>query len=112
DIRFGLQQSVAGSRTTFTFGLANDQLGYLIAPTSEYGWFTASQPGNDIAFFNVSPQYGDHVLCSQTAAAAAIGFAATGNPQPYGPNADSPLCTALTASDALGAGPETQQPWP
>ncbi|HEV7678165.1 MAG TPA: hypothetical protein VGQ42_06320 [Candidatus Dormibacteraeota bacterium] len=112
DIRFGVSREVSGVQSFFTFGLANDQLGYLIAPTSEYPWIAASNPGNDNAFFNVSPQYGDHVMCTQTALATALGFAATHDPAPYGSNAPAPNCTALTASDALPMGPAPQQPWP
>ena len=105
-------KEVSTPQAFFTFGLANDQLGYLIAPTTEYGWITASNPGNDNSFFNVTPQYGDHVMCTQTAAAALIGFAATGNTQPYGPDAPAPPCAALTASDAVPMGSAPQQPWP
>ncbi|MDQ1394958.1 MAG: hypothetical protein QOG64_217 [Acidimicrobiaceae bacterium] len=112
DIRFGVQRAVKGASTVFTFGLANDQLGYLIGPASEYPWITASQPGNDNAFFNVSATYGDHVTCSQSAASTGIGFVATGDPQPYGPQAAAPACPLLTAADGVGAGPAVQQPWP
>jgi hypothetical protein len=112
DIRFGVQHSIAGAQSFFTFGLANDQLGYLIAPTTEYPWITASNPGNDNAFFNVAPQYGDHVMCSQTALAVALGFTATHDPAPYGSRAPAPNCTILTASDLLPTGPTPQQPWP
>jgi hypothetical protein len=112
DIRFALQRSVRGASLVFTFGLANDQLGYLIAPTSEYGWITASQPGNDNSFFNVSPAYGDHVLCSQTAAATALGFAATGDSSPYGRGADAPPCPVLDGADQVPMGAAPQQPWP
>jgi hypothetical protein len=112
DIRFGVQQSVRGMQSFFTFGLANDQLGYLIAPMSEYPWITGSSPGNDNALFNVSAQYGDHVMCTQTALAESLGFAATGNAAPYGANAPAPNCTALTATDVLPTGPTPQQPWP
>jgi hypothetical protein len=112
DVRFALQRSVRGPSRVFTFGLANDQLGYLIGPASEYGWITASQPGNDNSFFNVSPTYGDHVLCSQTAAATALGFAATGNSSPYGPAADAPACPTYDAADQVPMGSAPQQPWP
>jgi hypothetical protein len=112
DIRFGVQHSVSGMQALFTFGLANDQLGYLIAPATEYAWITASNPGNDNAFFNVAAQYGDHVMCSQTALAESLGFAATGNTAPYGSKAPAPNCTALTATDLLPTGPTPQQPWP
>lgn len=112
DVRFGVGREVKGEQALFTFGLANDQLGYLIAPTTEYGWITTSNPGNDNSFFNVSPQYGDHLMCTHTAAAIALGFAATNDPQPYGANAPAPACAALTATDIIPAGPTPQQPWP
>src|SRR5439155_8951278 len=112
DIRFGVQRAVTGYSKAFTFGLANDQLGYLIAPTSEYPWITLSNPGNDNAFFNVSVSYGDHVLCSQTSAATAIGFKATGETSPYGADANPPACAAYDAADLVPMGPAPQQPWP
>ena len=113
DIRFGLLKEVTGMQAAFTFGLANDQLGYLIAPASEYPWITYSNPGNDNSFFNVSPTYGDHDYCTQVAAAERIGFKAVQNPPaPYGPDAVSPVCPALTASDLVPQGPSPQQPWP
>jgi hypothetical protein len=112
DIRNAVNAQIAGTQATFTFGLANDQLGYIIAPTTEYGWITTSQPGNDNAFFNVAPQFGDHVMCTQVALAQRIGFRGSGQAQPYGSNAPAPVCAALTADDALPAGPAPQQPWP
>jgi hypothetical protein len=112
DVRFGVGQEIAAPQAFFTFGLANDQLGYLIAPAGEYPWIAASNPGNDNSFFNVSVQYGDHLMCTQTAAAEALGYAATGNQAPYGPNAVAPNCALLTASDGLPIGPTPQQPWP
>ena len=112
DIRFGVQRSVSGYSKAFTFGLANDQLGYLIAPTSEYPWITASNPGNDNALFNVSATYGDHVLCTQTSSAVAIGFKATGETAPYGADANPPACPAYDVADQVPMGPAPQQPWP
>lgn len=112
DIRFGLLNEVTGMQAAFTFGLANDQLGYLIAPASEYAWITYSNPGNDNSFFNVSPNYGDHDYCTQVAAAKEIGFEPLDNPSPYGPAAVQPECPALTATDAVPQGPSPQQPWP
>ncbi|HXA28242.1 MAG TPA: hypothetical protein VN193_05785 [Candidatus Angelobacter sp.] len=112
DIRFGVKNSVGGVQSLFTFGLANDQLGYLIAPATEYQWIVASNPTNDNAFFNVAAQYGDHVMCTQTALAESLGFAASGNTAPYGSKAPAPPCAALTASDLLPTGPTPQQPWP
>ena len=112
DIRFGVLKEVKGPQAAFTFGLANDQLGYLIAPTSEYPWITLSNVGNDNALFNVSAQYGDHVFCTQSASAAAIGFAPTGDPNPYTAGAVQPTCPSVTVSDAVEQGPSPQQPWP
>ena len=113
DVRFGVLNGLSGLQASFTFGLANDQLGYLIAPASEYPWITYSQPGNDNAFFNVSVQYGDHDYCTQLAIARQIGFMpAPDSPNAYGPGAVQPLCPLLTASDALPMGPAPQQPWP
>jgi hypothetical protein len=112
DIRFGVQKSVRGYSRAFTFGLANDQLGYLIAPTSEYPWITFSNPGNDNSLFNVSATYGDHVLCTQTSAAEAIGFTPTGETSPYGADANPPACPAYDAADLVPMGPAPQQPWP
>src|SRR5437588_2503558 len=112
DIRFGLTKSVSGFSKEFTFGLANDQLGYLIAPTTEYPWITASNPGNDNALFNVSASYGDHVLCTQTSEATALGFTPTGATQPYGADANPPACPAYNVADLVPMGPAPQQPWP
>jgi len=112
DVRMAVAAARKGMQAVFTFGLANDQLGYLIAPSSEYGWIAVSQPGNDNAFFNVSTAYGDHLACTLTAASGAIGFGATRNTQPYGPHAPAPACPVLTPTDAVPIGPTPQQPWP
>ena len=73
-IQFELQQRVQAQKH-FVFGLANDQLGYLIAPEEGYEQVRAAAPGNDNAIFNVSPSIGDHVLCVALDAASAVGFA-------------------------------------
>jgi hypothetical protein len=113
DIRFGVLRALRPPQAAFTFGLANDQLGYLIAPASEYPWITYSQPGNDNSFFNISVNYGDHDFCSQLAAATQIAFkTASGSDSPYGAGALEPDCLALAASDAVPVGPTPQQPWP
>ena len=57
-----MQKSVSGYSKAFTFGLANDQLGYLIAPAEGYPQVAAAAPDNDNALFNVSPALGDHVI--------------------------------------------------
>lgn len=111
DIRFGVLRGLSEVQAGFTFGLANDQLGYLIAPASEYGWIAASQPGNDNALFNVSAQYGDHLYCTQLAESVALGFAATGAPA-YQGDAAQPVCPVESAGDAVPVGPAPQQPWP
>ena len=112
DVREGLLKEIGGEQAAFTFGLANDQLGYLIAPASEYPWITYANPGNDNSFFNVSVTYGDHDYCTQLGAALALGFRSTPDPQPYGPDAVQPNCPVLTASDVAPRGPSPQQPWP
>ena len=113
DIRFGLLSQIESPQAAFTFGLANDQLGYLIAPASEYPWITYSQLGNDNSFFNVSVNYGDHDYCTQVKEAVAIGFTrVSGRPKPYGIGALQPRCAALSATDIVPQGPAPQQPWP
>ncbi|GIW44430.1 MAG: hypothetical protein KatS3mg077_1712 [Candidatus Binatia bacterium] len=72
-IQFELQTRVPAQKH-FVFGLANDQLGYLIAPEEGYEQVRAAAPGNDNAIFNVSPAIGDHVMCAALDAAAAVGF--------------------------------------
>jgi hypothetical protein len=111
DIRFGVLKQLAGTHPAFTFGLANDQLGYLIAPASEYPWITYSNVGNDNSFFNVSVLYGDHDYCTQTAATAALGFRRSPG-SPYGPGAVQPMCPTLTETDSVPQGAAPQQPWP
>ena len=71
----------------FVFGLANDQLGYLIAPESGYPQVLAAAPDNDNAIFNVSPRIGDHVACTALAASRAIGFAVGDAPAECAPYA-------------------------
>jgi hypothetical protein len=58
-------------------GLANDQLGYLIAPTEAYPQVAAEVAVNDNSIFNVSPTIGDHVMCTSIALAARMGYNAT-----------------------------------
>lgn len=72
-IQFELQQRVVAQKH-FVFGLANDQLGYLISPEEGYEQVRAAAPDNDNAIFNVSPSIGDHVLCVALDAAVAVGF--------------------------------------
>ncbi|HZR80012.1 MAG TPA: hypothetical protein VFD92_02860 [Candidatus Binatia bacterium] len=86
-IHFLAERSVPEGVETFTFGLANDQLGYLIAPESGYPQVLAAAPDNDNAIFNVSPKIGDHVGCVVLAAARAIGMAVADDPPECAPYA-------------------------
>ena len=74
-IHFLVEQALPADMKGFTLGLANDQLGYLIAPESGYPQIAAAAPDNDNALFNVSPKIGDHVGCVVLAAARSIGVA-------------------------------------
>jgi hypothetical protein len=58
----------------WTLALADDQLGYLIAPAEAYPAIAAQIAVNDNAIFNVSPTIGDHVMCAQIRLAREIGF--------------------------------------
>jgi hypothetical protein len=79
-ILFELQQRVA-AQEHFIFGLANDQLGYLIAPEEGYPQVHAAAPQNDNAIFNVSPAIGDHVMCTLFKAVRQIDFAMPVDPE-------------------------------
>lgn len=91
NIRNGVIAAVRTTQPTWIFGLANDQLGYLIAP------FPAGYPepirksffdgdphdpttwgvspiDNDNFFFNVSPTIGDHIMCTMIKGATQLGF--------------------------------------
>lgn len=85
-IQFALE-SLVDAEEHFVFGLANDQLGYLIAPESGYPQVLAAAPDNDNAIFNVSPRIGDHVACTALAASRAIGFAVGDPPAECAPYA-------------------------
>jgi hypothetical protein len=73
-IHFLVTQALPAGIKGFTLGLANDQLGYLIAPESGYPQIAAAAPDNDNALFNVSPRIGDHVGCVVLAGAREIGI--------------------------------------
>lgn len=98
NIRDGVIAAVKTTQPTWVFGLANDQLGYLIAPTPE-GYpepirksffdgdphdpktWAVSPVDNDNYFFNVSKTIGDHVMCTMIKGALQLGFeAATATP--------------------------------
>jgi len=82
-IAFGIQDAVdAGAPGVadishhFLASLADDQLGYLIAPTE--GVPAAAEQtaltGNDNFLFNVAAMIGDHVMCTATSLALDLGF--------------------------------------
>jgi neutral/alkaline ceramidase-like enzyme len=85
-IHFALRERVPAARH-FIFGLANDQLGYLIAPAEGYQQVADAAPNNDNALFNVSPAIGDHVMCTLFTAARRIGFTLPTDPSKCAPYA-------------------------
>src|SRR4051794_21763452 len=88
----GVRDNVGGEQEVIQLGLANDQLGYLIAPISYVPIIAAEVPVNDNIIFNVSPTIGDHVMCSDIALALSTGF--TG--------ASPATCAPYDAADAAG----------
>jgi hypothetical protein len=70
----GIRDAVQDEQEVIQLGLANDQLGYLIAPAYYVPIIAAEAPVNDNIIFNVSPTIGDHVMCSDIALALATGF--------------------------------------
>jgi hypothetical protein len=88
----GVRDAVSDEQEVIQLGLANDQLGYLIAPISYVPIIAAEVPVNDNIIFNVSPTIGDHVMCSDISLALKIGF--TGS-SPAG-------CAPYDAADSAG----------
>ena len=96
-IRSGVAAAVGeggsgGPKLVVQLGLANDQLGYLIAPMSYSIAIAAEAAVNDNILFNVSPSIGDHVMCADIALAPAVGFPAT----------SPPTCAPYTVEDLAG----------
>lgn len=91
-IAAGIAAAVEGEQEHITLALANDQLGYLIAPASIYPIIAAQVAVNDNAIFNVSPTIGDHVMCSDIGLSLSLGFA----------GASPPGCAPYAAADAAG----------
>ena len=87
-----VRAAVAGEQEVIQLGLANDQLGYLIAPARYVPIIAAEAPVNDNIIFNVSPTIGDHVMCSNIALALETGF----------DGASPAECAPYTAQDAAG----------
>jgi hypothetical protein len=79
----------------WTLGLADDQLGYLIAPAEAWPAVAAQIAVNDNSIFNVSPFIGDHVMCAQIRMARKVGFN-------YKPLLGDPRCLVWDRVDALG----------
>ncbi|MFN2522789.1 MAG: hypothetical protein ABR614_05700 [Mycobacteriales bacterium] len=90
DVRDALGSS---AKEVLQLGLANDQLGYLIAPAAYVPIIAAEAPVNDNIIFNVSPTIGDHVACTDLALALQLGFKGTTPAQ----------CAAYAAQDAAEA---------
>jgi hypothetical protein len=88
----GVRGAVSGPQEVIQLGLANDQLGYLIAPLRYVPIIAAEVPVNDNIIFNVSPTIGDHVMCSDIGLALKLGF--TG--------ASPATCAPYDAADAAG----------
>lgn len=79
-IQFAMEGAVP-AQEHFIFGLANDQLGYLIAPQEGFPDVLAAAPENDNAVFNVSPGIGDHVMCTLFKSARASGLVLPEDPE-------------------------------
>ena len=94
-IRTQVLHLVKTTQPTWIFGLANDQLGYLISPTPQAypepirsslmdgdphdpTTWGISPIDNDNYFFNVSPTIGDHIMCTMVKGALQLGFQPTG----------------------------------
>ena len=88
----GVRDAVEGEQEVIQLGLANDMLGYLIAPARYVPIIAAEAPVNDNIIFNVSATIGDHVMCSNIGLALATGFEGTSPAE----------CAPYDAADAAG----------
>jgi hypothetical protein len=96
NIAAGVSEATNVSPTKhWTLALADDQLGYLIAPAEGWPAVAAQVAVNDNSIFNVSPTIGDHVMCAQIRMARAVGFT-------YAPLLNDPRCAVWDAFDSLG----------
>jgi hypothetical protein len=95
-IRQGVDDAVAGPALVIQLGLANDQLGYLIAPSSYVPVIAAEAAVNDNILFNVSPTIGDHVMCADISLAHAL----AGSDWTV---TDPPTCAPYDAADTAQA---------
>ncbi len=91
--QWAIQQHVQ-TRHVIVLGLANDQLGYLIAPSED--WYKiASNPTSDNTLFNVDVTGGDHVECAVLDLARQLGFSTGPSVALGGVSADDPaICNA------------------
>jgi hypothetical protein len=80
----------------FYLGLAQDQVGYIIGPTTDWPAVVAVRDAqaNDNGLFNGGPTIGDHLVCEHVIAAAAMGFATGSLPA---------ICAVVTASDPVSS---------
>jgi hypothetical protein len=76
----------------FYLGLAQDQVGYIIGPMSQWAQVNAVRDaeGNDNGLFNGGPTIGDHLVCEHIIAAGQMGFATVNTPA---------HCPVVTATD-------------
>ncbi|MCW2966836.1 MAG: hypothetical protein JWM71_608, partial [Solirubrobacteraceae bacterium] len=88
----GVRDAVPSAQEVFQVGLADDQLGYLIAPVSYFPVIAAEVAVNDNVIFNVSPTIGDHVMCSDIRLTISLGF----------PGTSPATCAPYDAADAMG----------
>lgn len=79
----------------WTLALADDQLGYLIAPVEAWPAVASQVAVNDNSIFNISPTVGDHVMCAQIRLAREVGFT-------FEPLVADPRCAVWDAFDSLG----------
>lgn len=109
-IRQGVEDAVHGPAMVIQLGLANDQLGYLIAPTSYVPVIAAEAAVNDNILFNVSPTIGDHVMCADIDLATRLGadwsVATPPQCQPF----DAEDLANEAAGDPLGSVPGVPAP--
>jgi hypothetical protein len=87
-----------------TAGLANDQLGYLIAPVEAYPEpvvFTAAALANDNYAFNPSHTIGERVTCSLLRGAGAVFTKGSA------PRDSNPRCNAFANDTMKDAGSDT-----
>ncbi|MCA1833965.1 MAG: hypothetical protein ABR548_03600 [Actinomycetota bacterium] len=90
-----VRQTIPGARH-FYLGLAQDQVGYIIGPATQWPAVVAVRDaeGNDNGLFNGGPTIGDHLVCEHIIAAAAMGFTAVNVPS---------YCAVVTASDPVSS---------